>query len=133
MLYTWTKTSVKLSPGDCMTMIAFCGIDCSQCDTYRATIADDNSLRRETANRWSVDFGFDISSEDVSCSGCHGNSLFKLCSGCPFKLCCEEKGISNCGECEEYPCETLERFLKALPNARRRLDSIHEKCYHTSE
>ena len=35
-----------------MTMIAFCGIGCTQCDTYRVTVADDNSLRRETLNGW---------------------------------------------------------------------------------
>ncbi|RLL92512.1 hypothetical protein BG32_09275 [Mesotoga sp. HF07.pep.5.2.highcov] len=66
-----------------MTMIAFCGIGCTQCDTYRVIIADDNSLRRETANGWSKDFGFLILATNISCSGC------------TFKLCCEEKGISQ--------------------------------------
>ncbi|WP_366934720.1 DUF3795 domain-containing protein [Mesotoga sp.] len=33
-----------------MNIIAFCGIDCTQCDTYRATLANDDSMRRETAS-----------------------------------------------------------------------------------
>jgi len=60
-----------------MNIIAFCGIDCTQCDTYRATLANDDSMRRETASRWSKDFGFDLSFMDINCSGCHGDVHFR--------------------------------------------------------
>ncbi|WP_292593147.1 DUF3795 domain-containing protein [Mesotoga sp. UBA5825] len=60
-----------------MNIIAFCGIDCAQCDTYRATLANDDSMRRETASRWSKDFGFDLSFMDINCSGCHGDVHFR--------------------------------------------------------
>ncbi|MFA6976753.1 MULTISPECIES: DUF3795 domain-containing protein [unclassified Mesotoga] len=116
-----------------MNMIAFCGIDCTQCETYRATLANDDSLRRETANRWTKDFGFDIAFSEINCCGCHSDIRFKLCDGCPFKSCCEEKGISNCGECDKYPCKTLERFLRSLPRAKLRLDLVHEQRYGSSD
>ncbi|MGC9322067.1 MAG: DUF3795 domain-containing protein [Kosmotogaceae bacterium] len=70
-------------------MIAFCGIDCTQCETYRAASANDYSLRRETADLWSKDFGFDIAFSEINCCGCHSEIRFKLCDGCPFKSCCE--------------------------------------------
>ena len=60
-----------------MNIIAFCGIDCTQCDSYRATLANDDSMRRETASRWSKDFGFDLSFMDINCSGCHGDVHFR--------------------------------------------------------
>ncbi|MDD3461247.1 MAG: DUF3795 domain-containing protein [Mesotoga sp.] len=116
-----------------MNIIAFCGIDCTQCDTYRATLANDDSMRRETASRWSKDFGFDLSFMDINCSGCHGDVHFRLCDGCPFKICCEKRAISNCGECDRYPCETLDRFLKTLPGARSRLDKVHREHFKNSE
>lgn len=54
----------------------------------------------------------------LSCSSCEGRGQVK-CNGCinmdkPFwggecgvKTCCEEKKINHCGECPEFPCETL--------------------------
>ena len=35
------------------TMIAFCGLDCEQCDAYLATVRDDRALREKTAKLWS--------------------------------------------------------------------------------
>ncbi|MBN2253087.1 MAG: DUF3795 domain-containing protein [Kosmotogaceae bacterium] len=57
----------------------------------------------------------------------------RLFDGYPFNSCCEEKGISNCGECDKYPCKTLERFLRLLPGAKRRLDSIHKQRHLSSD
>ena len=33
-------------------MLAFCGIDCSNCPVYRATMTNDEILKRETAEKW---------------------------------------------------------------------------------
>lgn len=29
---------------------------------------------------------------------------------CPLKQCCEQKGLAHCGECDTFPCATLEQF-----------------------
>ena len=34
-------------------MIAYCGIDCSKCDAYIATITNDSELKTKTAKDWS--------------------------------------------------------------------------------
>ena len=35
------------------TMIAHCGLDCSKCDAYIATINNDDELRESVAKLWS--------------------------------------------------------------------------------
>ena len=32
--------------------IAYCGLDCEQCDAYIATLHDDQALREKTAKLW---------------------------------------------------------------------------------
>lgn len=32
---------------------SYCGLDCTKCDAYIATITSDNKLREETAKKWS--------------------------------------------------------------------------------
>ena len=34
-------------------MIAFCGLDCEQCEARIATINNDNNLRKKVADKWS--------------------------------------------------------------------------------
>ncbi|HPD39018.1 MAG TPA: DUF3795 domain-containing protein [Mesotoga infera] len=110
-------------------MLAFCGIDCSNCPVYRATMTNDEILKRETAEKWGREFGFVLEKSEMTCTGCRSEILFKLCFDCPFKECCSKKGIDNCGQCAEYPCQTLERFLRPIPEARANLDEIHRKFY----
>ena len=34
--------------------IAYCGLDCEQCDAYIATLHDDQALREKTAKLWAA-------------------------------------------------------------------------------
>ena len=47
-------------------------------------------------------FGFD-------CKGCTSESSAPW-GECEVKICCEKKGLAHCGECSEFPCETLSEF-----------------------
>jgi hypothetical protein len=38
---------------DMEKMVAFCGIVCSECPVYLATIHDDDNARKEVAELWS--------------------------------------------------------------------------------
>lgn len=58
----------------------------------------------------------------IECSKCHFKLEEKVCEGClnifhpfwgdscPVKSCVEEKKISCCGECENFPCDLLNSF-----------------------
>jgi len=58
-----------------------CGIVCSAC-TYR---------------------------ESTGCTGCAVIEK-PFWGDCPVKTCCEQKSLSHCGLCGDFPCETLSSF-----------------------
>jgi hypothetical protein len=62
-----------------------CGVFCGGCPTYTR--------------------------ERKSCPGADKNP--KRCEGCKtFHLCCEEKGINHCYECNDFPCKRFKDFSK---------------------
>lgn len=110
-------------------MIAFCGLDCSECGAYLATITDDDAKRREVAEQWSREFNADIQPEDINCLGCHaqGDVLFHHCEVCEIRQCGMKMDITNCAFCDDYACSTLSDFFVFVPEAKDRLDAIHHK------
>ena len=50
--------------------IAYCGLDCESCEARRATLNDDNSLRRKVAKEWYELNGVEITPEMINCVGC---------------------------------------------------------------
>ena len=48
--------------------------------------------------------------ESVGCQGCVNIKKPFWGDACPVKSCCEEKNLSCCGECKEFPCELLKSF-----------------------
>ena len=73
-------------------MIAYCGVDCSVCPDYTGS----------------------------KCPGCRKTD-WKEDDVCLPVQCCREKGISFCGECPAFPCETMGGFYKESES--------HERAY----
>ncbi len=107
-----------------MKMIAFCGLDCAVCPARTAYLKDDNELRAKTAGEWSRLYGADIPPESVNCTGCTGDGLkFHHCEhACEIRKCALPRGVSNCGECPDYPCAVIGGFLEMVPEARQNLE-----------
>lgn len=106
-------------------IIAFCGLVCSECPAYLATQSDDDAERKKVAKMWSEEFNADISLEDINCDGCITDErVFRHCNVCQIRLCGKEKGILNCGYCDDYACENLTEFFKAVPDAKKVLDNV---------
>ena len=107
-------------------MIAFCGINCSECAAFLATQKDDNEERKKTAELWSKEFNADIKQEDINCEGClsEGENIFSHCKVCEIRKCGQEKGLENCAHCSEYACEKLDNFFKIAPDGKATLDEI---------
>lgn len=110
-------------------MIAYCGLVCSDCPAYKATQADDDKLREETAKKWSEMFHADIKPAYINCDGCPTDSkrLFGYCAQCEIRKCAREKGLESCAACAEYPCAKLSDFLKNAPEAQAFLDELRRK------
>ncbi|HEW92747.1 MAG TPA: DUF3795 domain-containing protein [Thermotogaceae bacterium] len=106
-----------------------CGIDCSRCPVYVATVNSDEKLREETAKKWSKEINLEIEAKDLVCYGCKSGQTWKMCKDCPFVECCKEKGLNNCGEYESYPCPEISKFLKSLPSDFAFLDQVYKERF----
>lgn len=112
------------------SMIAYCGITCSECPAFEATrdrdqrklaetlIADtvavsygptrdrDKEKLAETAAKWSTS-EMKFEPEDILCDGCLSDRVFKWSIECPTRRCGMERGVDNCGPCRDYHCGWL--------------------------
>lgn len=107
-------------------MMAYCGINCSECPAYIATQNNDNEARAKVALEWQKAFNPNIKPEDINCDGCTSNStrLFNYCKECKIRLCAIEKIVANCAYCPEYACDKLKEFFKMVPNCKATLDNL---------
>lgn len=85
----------------------FCGHDCGRC------------LVRLKDSRAAVfyreEMGIVLKPEDLCCDGGRRGNVMPLCQQCPMRICCREKGLSFCIDCEE-PCRTYLDYAKAYVN-----------------
>lgn len=107
-------------------MIAFCGLDCHQCGAFLATRDNDDNKRREVADLWSREYGGNIRAQDINCDGSisEGGILFSHCEVCEMRKCGQERGLTNCAYCSEYPCANLTEFFTMAPESKTRLDRV---------
>jgi len=93
---------------DVKNLTASCGLPCFACALYKDNITD------EVVNQTATGLGMDV--KNVSCEGCRseqGCSISSvMCSmvgetECLTKKCVTDKGLHNCSECEEFPCDYL--------------------------
>lgn len=91
-------------------LIAYCGLDCENCDARKATLHNDNQLREKTAELWTKLNGVEITAEMINCTGCRQVGVkTPFCNElCPIRKCAREKKFCTCGDCAEMAhCETL--------------------------
>ena len=109
------------------SIIGYCGLTCSECPAYKATVDDDDALRAKTASEWSKMFNVDIPPVAINCMGCNTEGVkFHHCSECKIRSCGEARAVENCADCSEYACEKLEEFFKMVPEAKETLDGLRE-------
>ncbi len=105
-------------------LIAYCGLDCEECDARIATINNDNALREKTAKLWSELNGVDITAKTINCMGCRTEGVkTPYCDGlCPIRKCALEKGFETCGNCSDMEtCKTVGIVIKTNKEAHDRL------------
>ncbi len=109
-----------------MEMIAKCGLICTDCGAYKATLANDNELRKHVSEEWSRLYGAEIKPEDINCRGCLATGdLFSHCKVCEIRLCAIEREVENCAYCDDYGCEKIQKFFEFVPDSKSLLDKIH--------
>ena len=109
-------------------LIACCGLDCSTCDARIATIADDDVLRAQTAEKWGVQYGAaGILPEMINCTGCREEGVkFSHCAECEIRNCVHSKGFETCADCDKLEdCALLVDLHKFVPEALENLKSLN--------
>lgn len=106
------------------TMMAYCGLDCEQCDAYLATLHDDQALREKTAKLWAALNDAPILPEHINCTGCRADGVKTVfCEQmCTIRSCARGKKLETCGDCVEMKnCEQLGAFHATNPEALKNL------------
>ena len=108
-------------------IIACCGLDCATCDARVATLANDNELRTQTAEKWKVQFSSGITPEMINCTGCREEGVkFSHCSQCEIRNCAKSKGFETCADCDKLEgCVLLKGIHQYLPEALENLKSLN--------
>ncbi len=109
-------------------VIACCGLNCATCDARIATLANDNELRAQTAEKWKVQHGaVDITAEMINCTGCREDGVkFAHCNECEIRKCADEKEFKTCAQCNELDtCETVKSLLQFVPEALTNLKNLN--------
>lgn len=113
--------------------IAYCGLDCSKCDAFIATQADDLERMEQIAERWTRELGTQFTVQDTVCDGCLSSRISGWCQRiCLIRPCAEKRGVETCAHCSDYQCEKLERFLSDEPTAREYLEAAKKSLLDTN-
>ena len=83
-------------------LTAPCGLDCFNCGTYEANITED--IKKQVSEFLKIPV------EETSCKGCrseNGRCIFGPKQQCATWKCVQEKEISFCYECTNFPCGLL--------------------------
>ena len=105
--------------------IAYCGLKCSECPVRIATMEGDEEKRAQLAKDYSCEACV-LTLEDIDCHGCKSDHVSqKMCGACEIKACAVERGVANCGHCEDYPCDLTLQYVPKGSDNRKTLDYIH--------
>ena len=86
-------------------IITRCGYRCDLCLAYKDNIETDDQ-REFLSDTWYKIYGFRILAQEIYCEGCISCDTPKLIDNkCPVRPCVIEKGLENCSQCQDYPCE----------------------------
>jgi predicted nucleic acid binding AN1-type Zn finger protein len=109
-------------------LIACCGLNCAACDARIATIANDDELRAQTAEKWKVQYGAsDITPDMINCTGCREpGAKIGHCDECKIRNCVKSNDFQTCADCEKLEnCSLLIDLHKFVPEALENLKSLN--------
>ncbi len=105
--------------------IAYCGLDCSGCDVYRATAYDDDGMRKAYADKVFKQFKVTVEPAKVNCHGCRdARPKSGYCAICKVRQCAIDRGFENCAYCPDYGCEKLQTVHQAMIKVGKAIDGV---------
>ena len=104
-----------------------CGTFCPSCKIYIAT-RDHAELQKRIAE------SLHLPTVSLECQGCRSDSNYHVHQACHIRHCAAAQGYIFCGECPDYPCETLLQYHTDQPHRLEILanqDRIQEAGFET--
>lgn len=110
-------------------ILAYCGLDCGECEAYLATQNNDRAGLEETARKWAEQFGAkDISADMCVCDGCSSGERLSTAHAatCAIRVCASKRGLVTCAHCPDYGCVILQQFFAFAPVLKEKLEAIRK-------
>ena len=90
-------------------LLSPCGLYCGVCRVYIAHKENDIEFKQELLPIYKAYGAKNV--EDMACEGCLSDGIiFPFCRSCTIKDCIKNKGIEGCRQCDEFPCEIIEKW-----------------------
>jgi hypothetical protein len=117
---------------------SYCGMDCTSCDVFKATVHGDQEARMRAVKLWTKTAQEHWKMETLDpmildCTGCRaeGYVQHKGYGRCPIRPCARKRGLSSCGLCPTWrECERLSGVLADAPEARENLEQVAKGSNH---
>jgi hypothetical protein len=109
-------------------LMAPCGIDCTQCDAYIATLNDDKALLQKMADDYKTQYGKEIDPLSLYCDGCPSEGRhIGFCAQCSIRACAYGKSYATCAQCDDFPCEKGSFIWKEGSKSKTQLEAIKKQ------
>ena len=109
-------------------LIAYCGLDCAQCEAYQATQANDSEWQERLLAKWRVDFNAPtMTLASITCDGCRGPRTGGYCAECAVRASAIGRGVQTCADCPDYACAELQKFFGMAPAAKENLELLRQR------
>ncbi len=97
---------MKKGVTDVTKVVGPCGLYCGTCAHYIAPRENDVELLNIICGVTGIPV------EEIRCDGCLSDRLSPLCRVCGrgFRQCAEEKNVTWCFQCPDFPCQRLKDF-----------------------
>lgn len=112
--------------------LAACGLDCGTCpfpDIHKSLENARNWIKH--FREWNI-IGANEGAEAIVahgpyCIDCHGDRSKHWSANCWILKCCvDEKGLHNCSQCGDFPCEKLVEWSRERPEYGRALVHLRQ-------
>ncbi len=96
--------------------MAPCGLDCDGCNIFRSSF---DIAAAESLVKWFKSQGWigekegaiELMKKGPFCNGCQGDRSVLWSDNCSILTCCvDDKKLDTCSECDNFPCNNLEKW-----------------------
>jgi len=111
-------------------LLAYCGLDCGECEAYIATQNNDQAGLEAAAKKWSEQFGGkNLGADMCVCDGCSTGPRYSSAHAvtCGIRVCASKRGVVTCAHCPDYGCDILKQFFAFAPVLKEKLEAIRKE------